>query len=507
MRRFVQLLGITLAASACGIETAGSEVSAALREYATPTRPNAKAMTDAEAAEVERASVARTLEVLRAAVEYVDSRPDRDLVDAEVLSAARWALQTGVLAGLADRAGRITDDGVMLQSSFQGLLDIGSARLSLDDRDNALSGYLDVYAATPELTRAGFMPPSEASYATPKALRASTRALLQESMEQLDPVVSTEFEVPPGWTDNCEDEYGAEDGTDIDGTCTGYAGAGIMGGVEFPLKNYQTCVKNQGNRGTCVAFAIAAAVESEVYLTYGFATNVSEQHLYWEAELETDYANRYSYGVWPSEVMTHMSNTGYLVQLEQTWNYNPSLSASPTLNANNEFAGSCIGYSGELCSDYAFQSNEDIANVGLMFYVTYDAPSSGAGYITRGGTQFWDDAAPGLSLYNAQLLLAGRRPIVAHIIATKSFRSPDANGYVTYAGGEDTTDNGHAVLVVGWVANEDRPRGAPKGAGGGYFVIKNSWGLSWGDCGYVYVPLNFMRDHTRSLTYLQAGLD
>ena len=33
----------------------------------------------------------------------------------------------------------------------------------------------------------------------------------------------------------------------------------------------------------------------------------------------------------------------------------------------------------------------------------------------------------------------------------------------------------------------------PSGAGGGYFVIKNSWGACYGDAGYAYMPASYLK--------------
>jgi len=43
---------------------------------------------------------------------------------------------------------------------------------------------------------------------------------------------------------------------------------------------------------------------------------------------------------------------------------------------------------------------------------------------------------------------------------------------------------GHAVFVCGYVDDIEWP-------GGGYFIVKNSWGVSWGDKGYFYMPYEF----------------
>lgn len=46
----------------------------------------------------------------------------------------------------------------------------------------------------------------------------------------------------------------------------------------------------------------------------------------------------------------------------------------------------------------------------------------------------------------------------------------------------DSTDCGteldHAVIAVGWGTDEDA---------GDYYIVRNSWGASWGDGGYIKI--------------------
>lgn len=57
-----------------------------------------------------------------------------------------------------------------------------------------------------------------------------------------------------------------------------------------------------------------------------------------------------------------------------------------------------------------------------------------------------------------------------------SFRNYKSGIYEDYA---CPTEVNHAVQTVGW--------GTDAGSGKNYFIVRNSWGPSWGDQGYIKI--------------------
>jgi C1A family cysteine protease len=67
----------------------------------------------------------------------------------------------------------------------------------------------------------------------------------------------------------------------------------------------------------------------------------------------------------------------------------------------------------------------------------------------------------------------------------RSFESIKSDGKMKMPSFWEARLGGHAVFVVGY-------KDDPSWKGGGYLIIKNSWGTYWGDVGYFYMPYAYV---------------
>jgi C1A family cysteine protease len=275
--------------------------------------------------------------------------------------------------------------------------------------------------------------------------------------------------------------------------------SGILANFDWPLKEYTTSVKDQQGRGTCWSFAVTAGVEALVAVKHGKMVNLSEQmlinryHDIWDPS-EDDYGDGGNSDV----ALANMDQDDFVLPYENVWNYNPSLTRTED-GTNRRYTRSCDNYT-ELCSDTNHQSGRYCTPNPLGGTVCYNSRPSyedNEGYEMTDHDVLWATSQDSgfnvwrlASLGLLQQYLTSKNPVILRFPVPDSFRNP-SNGFVSYSGSREATSGSHAILATGFITNEELAQklpSAPPGAGGGYFIIKNSWGSCWGDAGYAYLP-------------------
>lgn len=210
-------------------------------------------------------------------------------------------------------------------------------------------------------------------------------------------------------------------------------------------------VRNQRSRGTCVAHACAGVRE---YLEGNTKSNLSEQFLYWACKDRDKWPGE---GTWINIAMDVLKDTGVCV--EMIWPYNPDKIAGnegqgpPPENAAADAAEHRIKGSEKLQPRWVDTLKEQLAN-GMP--VAFSVPVY----------RYWLTEPAKL------------------------------DGNIRVPLSSDPGIGGHAMIMVGYQDDVAVP-------GGGYFMVRNSWGEGWASesdlaPGYARVPYKYIADNCRS---------
>jgi C1A family cysteine protease len=193
-------------------------------------------------------------------------------------------------------------------------------------------------------------------------------------------------------------------------------------------------VRNQGSRGTCVSFALTAM--HEFYRRQsGTAQDFSEQFLYHKIK-QMDGAPG-TCGTWAVKGAQVISNVGEC--RESIWPYNPNLPC----NNNGVMPGNAMG---------------DAAGYKLPTIVL-NPKDVGAIKNALAGGSVCEFSIP---VYNSWYQSAATR----------------LSGRITMRLGSEPYVGGHAMCLIGYQDDASSP-------GGGFFMLRNSWGPTWGStCPY-----------------------
>jgi hypothetical protein len=206
-------------------------------------------------------------------------------------------------------------------------------------------------------------------------------------------------------------------------------------------------VRDQGQRGTCVAFSTTALREQLLCETEGALHDLSEQFLYWDIKTNSPDPNKTSDGTWIEFAFDSLNRAG--ICPEAIWPYNPN-----PLNGN------------------AAQGPAPAGAVAAAQALRYSA----ALY-----SRITTSSGNAAKVLNA--LQTARRPVAISLPVFSDPLMPQTNnwetpvawqfGYVLDPPATSTVSDGHCVCVTGFSPDPNEPTG-------GYFVIRNSWSGRWG---------------------------
>lgn len=192
-------------------------------------------------------------------------------------------------------------------------------------------------------------------------------------------------------------------------------------------------VKHQGERGTCVAFASVGLRE---FLAKD-GVSLSEQFLYWACK-ELDGSS--DAGTYVRTAMTALASYGTCTSAK--WPYNP-------VQSKNEGQGPPTDGAVEEAASYKMAHTRTVEPNLVQQYK----------HILAGG----GDAKQSMPV------------VLATLVFNSWYMSAETHrtGKITMPlPGERPLEGGHAWCVVGYVDDESVP-------GGGYFILRNSWGKDW----------------------------
>jgi len=209
-------------------------------------------------------------------------------------------------------------------------------------------------------------------------------------------------------------------------------GEALPPSVDWVSKGAVTAIKDQGHCGSCWTFSATGAMEGAYQITAGDLVPVSEQQI-----VDCDK------GLLP-----------------------------PTLGCSGGSMSAAFKYakSNPLCSEdsYPYEAKDGKCRV-----------SGCTKAWTKGHVSGYKGLAPFVRLVpaslNAMMSAVVQQPVSVSIEADKDVFHFYKSGVVTGACGQMPD---HGVLVVGYGTDEKY---------GDYWKIKNSWGASWGEAGYVRI--------------------
>jgi hypothetical protein len=212
----------------------------------------------------------------------------------------------------------------------------------------------------------------------------------------------------------------------------------------------QSPVKNQGKRTTCVAHASLALLETAAVVP----DDLSEQYTHYKFMEFLGRPHDHDTSIRTTDAAGFLARPDGRTCLEQEW-------------------------------PYILEQSEVNKEVAAGTYQPPPAAAADQSYGFADSKLIGDSGLEGESIKNPRylesLLALGFNIVIGVWASWEDENSRDVLCPLLDDDGQPLMGGGHAMLVVGY----ERP--------GGYFIVKNSWGLGWGHAGYGYFDYDFIR--------------
>jgi len=225
-------------------------------------------------------------------------------------------------------------------------------------------------------------------------------------------------------------------------------------------------IKDQGERGTCVAFALTSATELLLSRQQN-STHLSEQDVYFQAKRQTN--------TWGSAGLNAYDTVNAFVNNQTKWVPHDSW----PYNADDKSCGRYNSkYPNATCSATEAQGG------GSDTRQQDPTAASSSGYRVTTAHQLY------ASIGRIKQALYRGYPVAIGVNANLDFQvATYKGGVVSWAIKADSCGAslcGHEIIAVGYQDSDQVE-------GGGYLIVKNSWTSDWGDGGLAYVTYEWLQ--------------